>query len=150
GTPRRHRGVDRHPPSVGFSAGQAPRAGAAIAGGAPPDGGEAMGTAQKAAHPAFAALPVGKRVAVSKTVGETDVYLFAGLSGDFAPLHVDEDYMRGTPYGRRIAHGALMIAYMSRASTAIAAACPASARSRPTATTGPASPRRSSSPTRSP
>jgi 3-hydroxybutyryl-CoA dehydratase len=79
-----------------------------------------MGTAQKAAHPAFAALPIGKRVAVSKTVGETDVYLFAGLSGDFAPLHVDEDYMRGTPYGRRIAHGALMIAYMSRASTAMA------------------------------
>lgn len=71
-------------------------------------------------HPAFAALPIGKKIAVRKTVGETDVYLFAGISGDFAPLHVDEDYMRGTPYGRRIAHGALLIAYMSRASTAMA------------------------------
>jgi acyl dehydratase len=69
---------------------------------------------------AMLALPVGKRVTVRKTVGETDVYLFAGVSGDFAPLHVDEDYMRSTPYGRRIAHGALMIAYMSRASTEMA------------------------------
>jgi acyl dehydratase len=69
------------------------------------------------AHPAFTALPIGKRVTVTKTVGETDVYLFAGVSGDFAPLHVDEEYMRATRYGRRIAHGALMLAYMSRAST---------------------------------
>jgi acyl dehydratase len=34
---------------------------------------------------------------------------------------VDEEYMRGTPYGRRIAHGALMVAYMSRASTEMCA-----------------------------
>jgi len=67
----------------------------------------------------MAALPVGKTVTVRKTVGETDVYLFAGISGDFAPIHVDEEHMKGTPYGRRIAHGALMIAYMSQASTKI-------------------------------
>jgi acyl dehydratase len=76
-----------------------------------------MSSSQTGTHPAFGALPVGKRISVSKTVGETDVYQFAGISGDFAPLHVDEEYMRGTPYGRRIAHGALMLAYMSRAST---------------------------------
>jgi 3-hydroxybutyryl-CoA dehydratase len=67
----------------------------------------------------FDALPVGKKVSVRKTIGETDVYLFAGISGDFAPLHVDEDFMRGTRYGHRIAHGALLVAYMSRASTEI-------------------------------
>ena len=67
----------------------------------------------------FDALPVGKKVSVRKTIAETDVYLFAGISGDFAPLHVDEDFMRGTRYGRRIAHGALLVAYMSRASTAM-------------------------------
>jgi len=83
-----------------------------------------MGAVQKALHPVFEALPIGKRVSVSKTVGETDVYLFAGISGDFAPLHVDEDYMRGTRYGHRIAHGALMIAYMSRASTKMAVDLP--------------------------
>ena len=69
------------------------------------------------AEQALEALSVGKKVTVRKTIGESDVYLFAGISGDFAPLHVDEDFMRGTRYGRRIAHGALLIAYMSRAST---------------------------------
>jgi 3-hydroxybutyryl-CoA dehydratase len=70
------------------------------------------------------ALPIGKTVTLSKTVGETDVYLFAGISGDFAPIHVDEELMKRTKYGRRIAHGALMIAYMSQASTRICAGVP--------------------------
>jgi len=66
---------------------------------------------------AMDALVVGKTVTVRKTVGETDVYLFAGISGDFSPNHVDEEYMKATRYGRRIAHGALLVAYMSQAST---------------------------------
>ena len=73
---------------------------------------------------AMEALPIGKTVTVSKTVGETDVYLFAGISGDFAPNHVDEEFMKRTPYGRRIAHGALLVAYMSQASTKICAGVP--------------------------
>ena len=74
---------------------------------------------------AMDALPLGKTVTVRKTVGETDVYLFAGISGDFAPNHVDEEYMKRTRYGRRIAHGALMVAYMSQASTKMCAGVPA-------------------------
>jgi 3-hydroxybutyryl-CoA dehydratase len=62
---------------------------------------------------------VGQRVSFSKTVSESDVYLFAGITGDFAPNHVDEKFMRQTQYGRRIAHGALLVGYMSRASTMI-------------------------------
>src|SRR5919197_4461206 len=69
----------------------------------------------------FARLTVGKKVEVHKTVGESDVYLFAGITGDFARNHVDEEFMRRTRYGRRIAHGALLVGYMSRASTAICA-----------------------------
>ncbi len=65
----------------------------------------------------FEALTIGKAVTVRKTVAESDVYLFAGISGDFHPNHVDEEYMRKTRYGRRIAHGALLVAYMSAAST---------------------------------
>jgi acyl dehydratase len=65
----------------------------------------------------FAALPVGRKVTVSKTVSETDLYLFAGITGDFSPNHVDEAHMRKTPYGRRIAHGALAVGFMSQAST---------------------------------
>jgi 3-hydroxybutyryl-CoA dehydratase len=60
---------------------------------------------------------IGQRVSFRKTVSESDVYLFAGITGDFAPNHVDEQFMRGTQYGRRIAHGALLVGYMSRAST---------------------------------
>ncbi|TGN09137.1 MaoC family dehydratase [Leptospira ilyithenensis] len=43
----------------------------------------------------------------TKTITETDVYLFAGISGDFNPLHVDEEYAKTTPFGTRIAHGGL-------------------------------------------
>lgn len=73
---------------------------------------------------AFAALTVGKRVTFSKTLSESDVYLFAGLTGDFSPNHVDEEYMRKTSYGRRIAHGALAIGFMSTASTRITEGLP--------------------------
>lgn len=52
-------------------------------------------------------LEVGMSAAFTKTITETDVYLFAGISGDFNPMHVDEDFARGTPFGTRIAHGAL-------------------------------------------
>lgn len=52
-------------------------------------------------------LEVGMSATFCKTISETDVYLFAGISGDFNPLHVDEEYARQTPFGKRIAHGAL-------------------------------------------
>jgi acyl dehydratase len=68
---------------------------------------------------------IGKSVSVRKTVSESDVYLFAGITGDFSPNHVDEAFMRTTRYGHRIAHGALLVGYMSRASTLIADKCPA-------------------------
>ena len=62
---------------------------------------------------------LGALTAFSKTVSESDVYLFAGITGDFAPNHVNEQFMRGTQYGRRIAHGALLVGYMSTTSTMV-------------------------------
>jgi acyl dehydratase len=67
---------------------------------------------------------VGRSCVCSKTVGESDVYLFAGITGDLSPNHVDEAAMAKTPYGHRIAHGALQVGFMSRASTMICDACP--------------------------
>jgi acyl dehydratase len=64
-------------------------------------------------------LSVGDQVTFSKTVGETDIYLFAGITGDFAPNHIDEAFMRKSAFGHRIAHGALLVGYMSTASTKI-------------------------------
>ena len=60
---------------------------------------------------------IGDKVQFAKTVGETDVYLFAGITGDFAGNHVNEEYMRKSTYGHRIAHGALLVGYMSTTST---------------------------------
>ena len=67
----------------------------------------------------FEALTIGRHVTFSKTISESDVYLFAGITGDFSPNHVDEEYMRKTRYGRRIAHGALALGLMSNTSTKI-------------------------------
>ena len=64
-------------------------------------------------------VQVGDRATFSKTVSESDVYLFAGITGDLAPNHVNKAYMQATAYGERIAHGALLIGYMSTTSTMI-------------------------------
>jgi 3-hydroxybutyryl-CoA dehydratase len=52
-------------------------------------------------------LQVGDAVESRKTISESDVYLFAGVTGDFNPLHVDEEFAKGTPFGARVAHGPL-------------------------------------------
>jgi 3-hydroxybutyryl-CoA dehydratase len=62
-------------------------------------------------------LAFGDTFTFSKTVGESDVYLFAGITGDLSPNHVNEQEMAATPYGGRIAHGALLVGYMSACST---------------------------------
>ena len=46
----------------------------------------------------------------ARTVTEADVVNFAGLSGDFNPLHTDEEFGKTTPFGTRIAHGMLVAA----------------------------------------
>lgn len=62
---------------------------------------------------------IGSKVSFSKTVGESDIYLFAGITGDFSPNHVNSEYMKATPYGRIIAHGVLVMGFMSTTSTKI-------------------------------
>jgi acyl dehydratase len=52
-------------------------------------------------------LEVGDAAESRKTISESDVYLFAGVTGDFNPVHVDEEYAKTTPFGSRVAHGPL-------------------------------------------
>lgn len=52
-------------------------------------------------------------VSPARTVTEADVVSFAGLSGDFNPLHTDEEFGKTTPFGTRIAHGMLVAAMSS-------------------------------------
>lgn len=49
-------------------------------------------------------IQIGDNASFSKTISETDVYNFAGISGDFNPLHLNEEYARITPFKTRIAH----------------------------------------------
>lgn len=62
-------------------------------------------------------LSVGQSVRFSKTVSESDVYLFAGITGDLAPVHVNAELMERSAYGQRIAHGALIVGFMSTLSS---------------------------------
>ncbi len=48
------------------------------------------------------------RTSRGRTITEADIVNFAGLSGDFVELHVNEEYAKRGPFGRRIAHGALI------------------------------------------
>src|SRR6516162_434632 len=63
-------------------------------------------------------VKVGDTYRFAKTVGETDVVMFAGITGDFSDTHINDQYMKErTNLGGRIAHGALLVGYMSTAST---------------------------------
>jgi acyl dehydratase len=67
----------------------------------------------------IADIPLGLKTRVTKTVSETDVYLFAGITGDFDQNHVDEEFCKKTSLGHRVAHGALVLGYTSAASSQI-------------------------------
>lgn len=57
---------------------------------------------------------IGQSASFSRTVTETDFTLFAGLSGDYNPIHVDKEYAKQTFFGERISHGLLTASFLSR------------------------------------
>lgn len=59
------------------------------------------------------AVEIGLSESFTKTVTETDAYLFAGVTGDFYPLHVDEAFAKTTRFKTRIVHGALLVGFVS-------------------------------------
>jgi acyl dehydratase len=62
----------------------------------------------------FEDVEVGMRFeSPSRTITEADIVNFAGVSGDFNPLHTDEVFAKGTIYGRRIAHGVLALSVVT-------------------------------------
>jgi 3-hydroxybutyryl-CoA dehydratase len=62
---------------------------------------------------AFADISVGDTASMSKTVTEADIVNFAGVTGDFNPIHVDAEFAGGTMFKERIAHGILAAGYIS-------------------------------------
>lgn len=58
-------------------------------------------------------LEVGQKASFTKTVTEADVYNFAGVTGDFNPAHMNEEYAKNTAFKTRIAHGMLSAGFIS-------------------------------------
>ncbi|OUS23685.1 3-hydroxybutyryl-CoA dehydratase [Gammaproteobacteria bacterium 45_16_T64] len=63
----------------------------------------------------FDELKLGDTTQLIRTVTEKDVLLFAYLSGDVNPIHVDEEYAKTTQFGQRIAHGMFTALLLSTA-----------------------------------
>ena len=58
-------------------------------------------------------LKIGDTAEFSKTISESDIYLYAGVTGDFNPAHINEDYAKKTFFKTRIAHGMLSAGLIS-------------------------------------
>ena len=57
---------------------------------------------------------IGQQASCSKTITETDFVLFAGISGDFNPIHINSEYAKNTRFKQRIAHGLLTSSLLSQ------------------------------------
>jgi len=58
-------------------------------------------------------IAVGDKAEITRTISESDVYLFAGITGDTNPAHLNEEYAKTTKFGKRIAHGILVCGLIS-------------------------------------
>lgn len=58
-------------------------------------------------------LYLGQKASISKTISESDVYLFAGITGDLNPIHVNEIYASKTFFKKRVVHGMLVASLIS-------------------------------------
>jgi 3-hydroxybutyryl-CoA dehydratase len=58
-------------------------------------------------------LQIGECAVFSKTITETDIYLFAGITGDLNPVHINEEAAKKTYFKKRIAHGMLTASFIS-------------------------------------
>lgn len=58
-------------------------------------------------------IKVGDSATFTKTVSESDIYLYAGITGDMNPAHIDEEYAKKTFFKTRVAHGMLTAGFIS-------------------------------------
>lgn len=61
----------------------------------------------------FDSITVGEKATFSKTISEGDIYGFAGLTGDFNPVHVNAEFAAASRFKQRIAHGMLTASLIS-------------------------------------
>lgn len=63
----------------------------------------------------FEEIEIGESFSITKTITETDVVTFAGIVGDFNPIHVDKEFAEKSMFGQRLAHGMLSASFISAA-----------------------------------
>ena len=63
--------------------------------------------------PNYEDIQIGDKAIFTKTVSESDVYQFAGITGDFNPIHINSEYANQTMFKERIAHGILTTGFIS-------------------------------------
>lgn len=62
----------------------------------------------------FEEFEVGQKITtVGRTIAESDIFTFAGFSGDYNQIHTDGEFAKGTPFGQRVAHGLLGLSIAS-------------------------------------
>ena len=62
----------------------------------------------------FDEIDIGLTKEFQITITESMVNNFANISGDFSPIHIDEEYAKSTSFGKRVAHGMLLASFLSR------------------------------------
>ena len=60
-------------------------------------------------------ITINESAEFAKTIAEADIYLFAGVTGDLNPAHINEAYAKETFFKGRIAHGMLLAGFISAA-----------------------------------
>jgi acyl dehydratase len=62
----------------------------------------------------FEEFEIGQKIiTVGRTLAESDIFTFAGFSGDYNQIHTDAEFAKGTPFGQRVAHGLLGLSIAS-------------------------------------
>lgn len=63
--------------------------------------------------PSYEEIHIGDKASFTKTISESDVYQFAGITGDFNPVHINSEYANQTVFKERIVHGILTAGFIS-------------------------------------
>jgi len=61
----------------------------------------------------YAEIEIGESASITKMISEADIVNFAGIIGDFNPVHINPEYAKTTMFGERIAHGMLTASFIS-------------------------------------
>ena len=63
--------------------------------------------------PSYEEIQIGDKASFTKTISESDVYQFAGITGDFNPVHINTEFANQTIFKERVVHGILTLGFIS-------------------------------------